>query len=182
MKELYSITNIVDTKGEVLTGWTIWVQRDQYACEYQTEIYYKDGMKYWISYVARDLVKLIDDTIDKIKWIVENIPEDALNSKQQWSHVKSFGNYCDREFIMLLKCNGRAELRRFCKTSDIFNHCTNYIPDSIEMLEENWSKEVSPDTDVKITDDNIKNNAFFVVNMFNEDNSEQGVETEENDG
>ena len=93
-----------------------------------------------------------------------------MNSKQQWSHVRSFGNFGEREFIMLLKCNGRAELKRFYKTNDIFNHITNFIPDSMEMLEENWSAEVVNEPLVKITDDNIKNNSSLVVNMFNEEN------------
>lgn len=170
MKDLYSITNIIGTQGKPLSGWTIWVKREDYSCEYQTELYYKDDMKYWISKTTRELAKLIDETIDKIEQIIKNIPEDALNSKQQWSHVRSFGNFGEREFIMLLKCNGRAELKRFYKTNDIFNHITNFIPDSMEMLEENWNAEVVNESVVKITDDNIKNNSSLVVNMFNEEN------------
>ena len=49
MKDLYSITNIIGTQGKPLSGWTIWVKREDYSCEYQTELYYKDDMKYWIS-------------------------------------------------------------------------------------------------------------------------------------
>lgn len=180
MKDLYSITNIISTQGKPLDGWTIWVQRQNCCCEYQVELYYKDGMKYWISPCSRDLVKLIDEAIDKIELIIKNIPEDALNSKQQWSHVRSFGNFGEREFIMLLKCNGRAELKRFCKTNDIFNHITNFIPDSMEMLEESWSAKSSDIDGVETTDDNIKNNSSFVVNMFDEDCPDKECENEKN--
>lgn len=155
MKYLYHITNIFDSKGKLLSGWTILVKRASNN-EYQTEIYYKDNMLYWVSQTTRDLEKLIDETINKIGLIIKYIPEDALNSKQEWSHVKSFGNYGEREFVMLLKCNGRATLRRFCKTSNIFNHITNFIPDSIDMLNENWCK-YSNNSDTKINNDSIKN-------------------------
>ena len=136
MKYLYNITNIVNSKGDPLSGWTMSVSKSH--DEYQTKIFYKDGMIYWISPFHKGLTELISETIDKIEWIIRNIPEDALNSKQEWSHVKSFGNYYEREFVMLLKSNGRAQLKRFCKTNDIFNLVTNFIPDSIEMLDEDW--------------------------------------------
>ena len=180
MKDLYSITNIINTQGKLLDGWTIWVRRQNSCCEYQVEVYYKDDMMYWISPYSKDLVKLINEAIDKIEQIIKNIPEDALNSKQQWSHVKSFGNFGEREFIMLLKCNGRAELKRFCKTNDIFNHITNFIPDSMEMLEESWSTKPSDIGDVEITDNNIKNNSSFSVNMFNKDCPDQECENDKN--
>ena len=138
MKELYSIRDIRNSKDKLLEGWIVLVSRSDYSAEYQTEIFYKDGYKYWVSPIQRDLVDLINKTIDEIDWMVNNIPEDALNSKQQWSHVKSFGNYGGREFIMLCKCNGRAELKRFKHTDAIFYSMNEYIPDNKEVLNENY--------------------------------------------
>lgn len=138
MKILYTLDNIRNEKGKVLDGWKILISRMEYSAEYQATVFYKDGCEYWVSLIQRDLVDLINKTIDEIDWIVNNIPEDALNSKQQWSHVKSFGNYGSREFIMLCKCNGRAELKRFKHTDVIFCSTNEYIPDNKELLNENY--------------------------------------------
>ena len=135
MKILYTLENIRNANGQLLDGWSIQISRMECSAEYQTNVFYKDGYEYWISPIQRDLVDLINKTIDEIDWIVNNIPEDALNSKQAWSHVKSFGNYGEREFIMLCKSGTkRAELKRFKNTEAIFYGVDEYIPNQKCLL------------------------------------------------
>lgn len=139
MKILYTLENIRNAKDQLLDGWSIQISRAKYSAEYQANVFYKDGYEYWISPIQRDLVDLINKTIDEIDWIVNNIPEDALNSKQEWSHVKSFGDYGEREFVMLCKSGtGRAELKRFKNTKAIFYGVDESIPNQKDLLKKEY--------------------------------------------
>ena len=149
MKLEFIVTDIRTTRGELLEGWKIKVLRSEFALEYSAELYYEDGMLYGVFEKNRDLSVLIHNIIDEIEWINNNIPKDALNSSQEWSHVRSFGNYGSRKFIMLCKCNGRATLSRFEETKAIFNKVQNYIPVSKEMLEKDWQGKVEPSKSAK---------------------------------